>query len=124
MDLHGQATFRESLVRGTRDGQTVSRLIARHGKAALVGPDSVFGGLEARGYQVVPPGATPDAPEPRAFRGGFIVATYGSHHENGIDAIQSRSAQPCAPTARDVTGSPRALAESVAAFRVRYALAG
>jgi N-formylglutamate amidohydrolase len=122
MDLHGQATFRESLVRGTRDGQTVSRLIARHGKAALVGPDSVFGGLEARGYQVVPPGATPDAPEPRAFRGGFIVATYGSHHGNGIDAIQFEVGTALRTNRSRRDRLARALAESVAAFRVRYAL--
>jgi N-formylglutamate amidohydrolase len=87
LDIHGQGHAGDTLFRGTRYGRTVSSLVARHGRAALDGPDSLTGRLAALGLKVDPaPGS--DGREEQRFVGGYTVATYGSHREDGIDAIQ------------------------------------
>ena len=88
IDIHGQATDALTVFRGTQDGATVRRLLARAGDAALIGPSSVLGALAAKGYAVVPPNTPPGAPrESRAYPGGFTVQTY-SREPTGIDALQ------------------------------------
>jgi len=87
LDLHGQGYAGDTLFRGTRYGRTVSSLVARHGRAALDGPDSLIGRLAALGLNVDPAPGT-DAREEQRYVGGYTVATYGSHREDGIDAIQ------------------------------------
>src|SRR5207249_6857216 len=88
-DIHGQAQDPDMIHRGTQDHRTVRHLLRAHHDAALSGPDSVFGRLAALGYKVFPPPDAPaDARESRHFDGGYTVETYGSQHENGIDAIQ------------------------------------
>lgn len=89
LDIHGQAEF-DGIHRGTKDGKTAARLVQRLGVDALVGKDGLFGRLAASGYAVFPPVGKPlGAPgeDPR-FNGGYTVGTYGSEHEEGIDAIQ------------------------------------
>ncbi|MBY0308283.1 MAG: N-formylglutamate amidohydrolase [Phycisphaerales bacterium] len=93
IDLHGQVKRPEALVRGTRNGKTVSALVKRAGLPALSGPDSLFGQLKAKGYAVIPDvgeNADGNAAEGREtfFDGGFIVAHYGSDQPGGIDAVQ------------------------------------
>lgn len=63
--------------------------IQRHGLAALIGQKSLLGNLQSKGDEVFPPN-TPlgNPPEDQRFKGGYIVATYGSNNSNGIDAIQ------------------------------------
>lgn len=88
IDVHGQADEPDTTFRGTRGGLTTSRLVARHGPAAIQGPDSITGELAARGYPVNPaPDAATLREDPR-FAGGYTVFTYGSHRPDGIDAIQ------------------------------------
>lgn len=89
LDIHGQSQDPATVHRGTRDGLTVKRLVKNHETAALIGPNSIFGIVQARGYTVYPPN-TPlgSPPEDRRFNGGYIVAAYGSHNQDGIDAIQ------------------------------------
>jgi N-formylglutamate amidohydrolase len=89
LDIHGQSQDPATVHRGTRDSLTVERLVKNHGMAALVGSNSIFGRLQARGYTVYPPN-TPlgNPPEDRRFNGGYIVAAYGSNNQDGIDAIQ------------------------------------
>lgn len=87
LDIHGQGTFRDALVRGTNNGKTVELLIQRHGRAALIGSKSLFGRFAGAGYKVVPPVDSEEL-EDRRYSGGYIVRTYGSHQGNGIDAIQ------------------------------------
>jgi N-formylglutamate amidohydrolase len=85
IDVHGQSTDPSAIVRGTQDGDTTQRLLARHGEAALTGPDSILGVLAARGHAVVPPNTPLGWPrEPAAYRGGFTVRTYAAE----IDALQ------------------------------------
>ena len=96
IDIHGQSRRPEAIVRGTRNGQTVKALVAKHGVAAIAGPDSLFGRLKAMGYAVIPElNADENAPEDGVapgretfFDGGYIVAHYGSQNADGIDAIQ------------------------------------
>ena len=88
IDLHGQAADKKVVFRGTRNGQTVKSLVERFGRQAVVGSDSVLGGLAARGYGVFPALGDRDAKEHPSYNGGHIVATYGSGNGTGIDAIQ------------------------------------
>lgn len=86
IDLHGQRTFKDAIVRGTVNGKTVTLLRELCGEAAHVGPRSLSGQLRAAGWKVLPDPL--DGPEPPAYVGGHIVRTYGSHQGFGIDAIQ------------------------------------
>lgn len=86
IDIHGQGTSKETVFRGTQDGKTVSLLRQRFGEEAHVGPDSFFSDLSEAGWKVDPQPLS--GKERNGFRGGYIVQTYGSHTEFGIDAMQ------------------------------------
>lgn len=86
LDLHGQATDAEVAFRGTQDGKTVTLLKERFGPEAIHGEMSLFGRLKTRGWKVHPDPF--DGKEQSSFRGGYIVQTYGSHHNTGVDAFQ------------------------------------
>jgi N-formylglutamate amidohydrolase len=89
LDIHGQSTEPGRIHRGTRNGLTVTRLIQRHGSAAVTGQQSILGYLASKGYRVFPSSAQiGDPPEHKRYVGGYTVSVYGSHHEQGIDAIQ------------------------------------
>jgi len=89
LDIHGQGMDPSTIHRGTRDGLTVRKLLETSGAEALVGARSIFGRLEASGYSVYPATISSggSVEDPR-YRGGHIVATYGSHTDDGVDAIQ------------------------------------
>ncbi|HEY1174007.1 MAG TPA: hypothetical protein VGH19_21760 [Verrucomicrobiae bacterium] len=89
VDIHGQARDESSIFRGTGNGVTVMRLIQKQGEDAFTGTNSLLGQLAAMGYAIVPNNTPPGKPpEDRSYNGGFTVRTYGSHKEDGIDAIQ------------------------------------
>lgn len=93
IDLHGQIKRPEALVRGTRNGTTVTSLTKRYGLEAITGPDSLFGQLKAKGHPILPDATDPEEGAGREtfFDGGYIVTHYGSDPANeppGIDAIQ------------------------------------
>lgn len=117
LDIHGQATDPDTLHRGTQNGATVARLIAKHGPEALIGERSILGVLQSRGHQVFPPNTPPGAPrEERRYAGGHTVQIYGSMARNGTDAIQLElgTNQRTAPRfAED-------LAEAIAVFYKAY----
>jgi N-formylglutamate amidohydrolase len=85
LDVHGQAQMSDSVIRGTKDGKTVSLLTKRYGEKAHTGPKSFFGLLAAGGVKVFPENLTDK--EFASLNGGNIVQTYGCE-EFGIDAIQ------------------------------------
>lgn len=86
IDLHGQGTSRETVFRGTKNGQTVRHLRETFGEEAHHGPKSLFGLLNTRDWKVHP---TPhDEKEQSGFTGGFIVQSYGSNKALPIDAMQ------------------------------------
>lgn len=120
-DIHGQAAYPDSILRGTHYGTAVTRLLARAGAPAVTGPDSVFGRFAAMGYHIVPlnntaPTARVEAP---GYTGGHTVALYGSNRVDGVDAMQLefgralRTQEVISKTARDT-------AEAIAAFYARY----
>lgn len=86
LDIHGQAAELDKILRGTANGDTVTSLVKRHSRVAVIGPRSIFGALTERGYGVLPNLDTDDREV--KFNGGHIVRTYGSHREHGLDAIQ------------------------------------
>jgi N-formylglutamate amidohydrolase len=92
IDLHGCCQRRsgvrnpDALYRGTRKGQSVALLLARHGTAAVTGPQSVFGQLRSSGYQVWPELSLGPAHE-TILQGGYTLERYGSHN-GGLDALQ------------------------------------
>ena len=145
IDLHGQARFPEAVVRGTRNGATVKRLLTRHGPEAVVGPKSLMGLLARKGHTVMPtpddgmvPRAVPDEPQDAAagdagradfnpalgferyFNGGFIVANYGSQHDDGLDAIQLEIGEQRKP--EQIWVFARELADAIADFAKEYVL--
>ena len=86
LDFHGQGTAKDTVFRGTQNGKTVTLLRERFGETAQVGVTSLFGRLKTHGWKVHPDPL--DDREQAAFRGGYIVQTYGSHQGFGIDAMQ------------------------------------
>ncbi len=88
IDIHGQSEVPTTTFQGSRSGLTVTRLIRRFGASALTGEKSVLAGLARRGYGVNPPLMASGLQEDRRFNGGYTVFTYGSHRDEGIDAIQ------------------------------------
>ena len=114
LDIHGQATEKGTVFRGTNFERAVNSLLKRSGRAALDGPSSVFGGLAARGYLVNPPIGS-DAREDRFYGGGFITQSYGSANGGAVDAIQIEFGSDFrTPQRRDRTADD--LAEAIAAF--------
>lgn len=120
-DVHGQSAYRDAILRGTRHGVAVSRLLARAGPPAVTGPDSVFGRFAAMGYHIQPPNELSPAGrvETKHYTGGHTVDLYGSHNADGVDAMQLEFG-------RDLRGNDivdltaRDAARAIAAFRERY----
>jgi N-formylglutamate amidohydrolase len=90
IDVHGQGKDPDVIMRGTINGRTVQRLMQRSGVDAVTGPRGVFGQLEAKGFKVFPRNDVPPrgTSEDAGYQGGYTVFTYGSHHRDGIDAVQ------------------------------------
>lgn len=117
LDLHGQAAVADTVFRGTHDGKTVTLLRERFGDSAHTGGQSLFGQLKSLGWKVYPDPF--EGKEEAAFRGGYIVQTYGSHQGFGIDAMQLEfGADYRSKGAREKTAST--LATVVAEYAERY----
>jgi N-formylglutamate amidohydrolase len=84
LDVHNQASFPDTVLRGTLNGQSVALLRQRFGEKAHTGPDSFFGLLAKAGFKTYPPKL--DGKEHSEFNGGYIVKTYGG--DFGVDAMQ------------------------------------
>lgn len=83
VDLHAQWWRPQSIMRGTRDGQTVQGLIERRGQDGLLGPESLFGSLGAQGHTLFPSRGVSEGEWTHI--GSYTAATYG---RDGIDALQ------------------------------------
>ncbi|MEM6394526.1 MAG: N-formylglutamate amidohydrolase [Planctomycetota bacterium] len=88
IDVHGQGAVPDTVFRGTRNGDTVTDMLANFGDDALIGPNSVFGQLEALGYTVAPDNVPLDIDPEILYIGGYTVETYGSQNPGGIDSLQ------------------------------------
>lgn len=117
VDIHGQGEERSVVHRGTRNGMTVAKLIQKHGVAALVGPNSIFGFLQHKGFNVFPPNSPLNAPpEDRRFNGGHTVFTYGGKNAGQVDAIQVE----VGTYLRTDSGFIDSLADAIALFYKNY----
>ena len=89
VDLHGATRQPEAPAQiyvGTENGRTVTALRQGASEDALYRRRGLVGLLQAAGYAMLP--GEFGKPEHPAFTGGYTVETYGSHHADGIDAIQ------------------------------------
>jgi N-formylglutamate amidohydrolase len=110
IDVHGQHKMRDSLVRGTLNGKSVAKLIARFGpRCHHRTPGTLRPCSKATAFACFPP--THCAPKQRTedavFNGGFTTMTYGSHRKDGIDAIQFEFAPTTAAARRWMPRSAR-----------------
>jgi N-formylglutamate amidohydrolase len=119
LDIHGQSTYPDKLIRGTNNGRTVTRLVERQGAEAYLGKSSLLGLMEKRGYAVLPPIDTMDK-EPERYAGGFTVKTYGSHQAAGIDAIQFEFGRDYRVPRSKAEQSGRELADAVVDYVTEY----
>ncbi len=114
LDIHGQASEKGTVFRGTSFERSVNALLKRAGRVALDGPSSVFGGLAARGYPVNPAIGS-NAREDRFYGGGYITTSYGSANGGEVDAIQIEFGSDFrTPERRNRTADD--LAEAIAAY--------
>jgi N-formylglutamate amidohydrolase len=93
-DIHGTTTIEEDpadIYIGTDNGASIRRLTSADPLAAFR-RRSLRGLLQAAGYVVSP--AAPGIPETAQVDGGFTTQTYGSSHDDGLDAMQFEIAQP------------------------------
>jgi N-formylglutamate amidohydrolase len=123
IDIHGQSAEPDTIFRGTKNGLTVTQLIASHGAALALGEMSLLGQLAmTTGGSVEPMVTLPpesQVEDPR-YNGGYIVQTYGSHHATGLDAYQIEfgfSYRSSVATTRATAG---ALSDATAAFYELY----
>ncbi len=119
LDIHGQSSKPDEVLRGTSNGKTVKLLVERHGQAALIGPKSLMGLLAADGYDVLPKVDSDDNEEPK-YTGGHIVRTYGSGNPGGIDAIQLEFGRKYRVPLDRAEETAEDLAEAVVAFSKEY----
>ena len=90
IDIHGQAESPTEVLRGTKNGQSVSEMLGVWGEEALNGPNSLLGSLDSQGITADPSLDIPFAEqiENPSYDGGHITTSNGSNHADGIDTIQ------------------------------------
>ncbi|MDF2461724.1 MAG: hypothetical protein K0S68_1127 [Candidatus Saccharibacteria bacterium] len=89
LDLHGSKRREDAsadIYVGTENGLTITALRNSTDDDVLYRRRGLVGLLQAAGYTTLP--GEPGVPEYPSFKGGYTVETYGSHHADGIDAIQ------------------------------------
>ena len=108
----------DAFFRGTNNLKSVSHLVNRSGKGALLGKGGLLGELGLRNRTLIPANDSDSTEDPR-FTGGYITQTYGSRQGGTVDAVQLElgSSLRRAP-GRDEFAND--LAEAVAAFSARY----
>ncbi len=108
LDLHAQWQRPEAIMRGTRDGHTVSGLLKRRGWEGLLGRESLLGSLRASGVDLFPP---PGESEGRwTHIGSFTVVTHG---RDGIDGLQLEIGSGLCDSENDVQQLARQLAVGI-----------
>jgi N-formylglutamate amidohydrolase len=117
LDIHGQGAQAETIYRGTGNGKTVSSLTQRFGTEAITGPNSIFSQLERMGYKILP--STRESHKEQQYVGGYIVQTYGSHRQRGVDAIQLEIGTKLRARA-NLERTATDLAEAIALFAQAY----
>ena len=121
LDLHGSMRREDApadIYVGTESGQTITALREGTSDDVLYRRRGLVGLLQAAGHALLPgEGGVPEHP---SFTGGYTVETYGSHHADGIDAIQLEIAAELRtdPTRRAELASD--LADAIASLLPRW----
>ncbi len=97
VDLHAQWRRPQSIMRGTRDGQTVRGVIERRGWEGLLGEESLFGSLGGQGLALFPPHGAGEGDWTHA--GSYTVTTYA---KDGIDGLQLEIGSDLCDSKQDV----------------------
>lgn len=118
LDIHGQGSAPDTIIRGTVNGKSVAHLVDRFGRPALTGPKSILGVLEKAGYKIEPANDAKDQKETR-LNGGHITQHYGSSNSGIIDAIQFELGGDLRKTANH-DKLAKDIAEAVAVFAKEY----
>jgi N-formylglutamate amidohydrolase len=85
IDIHGQSKRPSVIWRGTLNGKSLTYFINCNGWDTIYGSKGLLGILKQKGYTIYP--SEPYGKE-APYNGGYTIAKYGSHTDNGIDAIQ------------------------------------
>jgi N-formylglutamate amidohydrolase len=120
-DIHGTGVIPDDpadFYLGTDNGNTVARLL-QVDPVALFRRRSLRGALEAAGHDVSP--KRPGIPETPAVEGGYTVRTYGSSHDDGLDAIQIEIASPLRGDEEKRPALVECLAYAIGNLVARYA---
>lgn len=88
IDVHGQASFRDEILIGTAGGTTVTLLLERYGRGALVGPEGLVGMMLNAGTKVKPDLNSETFNVAAGLNGGYTVQTYGSSRPTALEAVQ------------------------------------
>jgi len=97
IDIHGQSSIVDCVMRGTQNGNTVKRLTERFGEAAVIGDKSLFGQLNSKkGIKIYPDNTGSNRwLEHKDYNGGWTVCYYSGYRkwpddkfDLFIDAIQ------------------------------------
>ena len=116
IDVHGQASARDTVFRGTHNGTTDAMLAKLAGEKIHAGPQSLAGLLNARGIAMKP---ADTSPETAGFTGGHIVQTYGKHE--GIGAVQCEFGMDFREK-KAISAAAEKVADGVADFAKLYLL--
>ncbi|MBX3440512.1 MAG: N-formylglutamate amidohydrolase [Planctomycetaceae bacterium] len=108
IDLHAQWQYPDTVMRGTRDGQTIRGLIGRRGWDGLLGPDGVMGTLAAEGLTLYPPAGASEGNWTHV--GSYTVAHYS---RDGIDGVQLEIGSELCDSEEDVRQLARQLAVGI-----------
>jgi N-formylglutamate amidohydrolase len=118
LDLHAQGAKRDTVFRGTNNGKSVTHLTDRFGRGAFVGPKSVLGVLEKKGYAVFPRCDSEEKENP-SYGGGWITQRYGSRDGGTLDAIQLETGGDHRG-AKNIDRFAADLADAVAVFAAEF----
>jgi N-formylglutamate amidohydrolase len=121
IDVHGQSKMPGALIRGTHNGKTITKLLARAGVDALTGTTGLYGQLEANGFVVFPANTVPleGKSENAGFLGGFTLYKYGSNNPTGIDAVLFEFGSDYRKKS-EIESTINRAGKSIAAFYERY----
>jgi N-formylglutamate amidohydrolase len=88
LDVHGQSVAKDKILRGTRNGVTVEKMLQKFGHQSIQDSNSFLGMLNESGFDVFPRKVLHE--EHKTFLGAYTVCHYGSHnrHAFAIDSIQ------------------------------------
>ena len=118
IDIHGQATFPNTIIRGTQNGRTVSHLVEKFGNESHLGKTSLFGRLKGNDFQINPQVDSTDREHPK-YTGGYITQKYGSTNGGTVDAIQLELGKNLRHPEKSVKNAQR-LSKAIVAFAIDY----